>query len=424
MPEEEEPIFDHGVVRERKLNVSVLSLNIKFNYDRILSTLVYLLHNGLSSNITQAQITEISDMIIQYYMYIHNSMNKMNEFYKANPPTTVQEMNLINFIKNHSFSFVDRAMMLLHKKILFGDDTSNEVSAKQSKQGFELNVDKNRGGVLSLSQYEDTFGHIQEANIIKNFNNSSISLLKFNPSEDFSYGNMHNNLIPSILHNLNDFLKYNDFIKFGKYNWYIKRTIPLDSIILMFIIITVKFKYEFFTINELCIYVKLINKALFILNRKWFKNEKYKRMLSLTNLTWEYILKRYNIVQLINQFNDEMPNNRIEFFDYQVKAMVNMNELFDVMDVPQPIDFPYKLDAHGKMPSKRSHSLGSRVNNVSVNSLVLNPESKLELAQLNEKIYYDLRNNFVDVNDYCAFYTSLENILHELMDFMNQQRLE
>ena len=75
---------------------------------------------------------------------------------------------------------------------------------------------------LSLCKFEDTYGQILEANIITNFNNSSISLLKFGDFENFSYGDLANNLIPSILHNFNDFLLYNDFIKFGKFNWFIK----------------------------------------------------------------------------------------------------------------------------------------------------------------------------------------------------------
>ncbi|PYD21793.1 hypothetical protein DND58_30630, partial [Pseudomonas syringae pv. pisi] len=83
------------------------------------------------------------------------------------------------------------------------------------------------------------------------------------------------------------------------------------------------------------IYVKLINKALFILNRKYFKNEKYKRMLSLTNLTWEYILKKYNVFKLVSVVSDGM-QGRVEFFDYQVSGYMNMSELFNTMDVPQP----------------------------------------------------------------------------------------
>ncbi|EAZ63691.2 Zn-finger protein [Scheffersomyces stipitis CBS 6054] len=461
MPEEEEPIFDKlGIIKEKKLNVSILSMNVKFKYDRILSELVYHLHNGLSSDITPNQINEIKGMIIDYFKYIHRSIFRMNQFYKLNPPTTVQEMNLINFIKNHSWSFVDRALMLLHKKILFGDNTVNDYGSDDGRGGKsrgkgagELeNLTKTRGGILSLSQYEDTFGRIQEANIIKNFNNSSISLLRFNQFENFSYENMHNNLIPSILHNLNDFLKYNDFIKFGKYNWYIKRTIPLDSIILMFILITVKLKYEFMTMNELCIYVKLINKALFILNRKWFKNEKYKRMLSLTNLTWEFLLKRYNIIELINQYNESTlsggsSGGRVEFFDYQVTSYMNMNDLFNVMDVPQPIHesrnssspthnsngsstsnkdkeskkdradmFSNTLIHSSTLDTSRSHAN----NKLTIVNHNLSADRKTELIQLNEKIYYDLRNNFVDINDYCAFYSSLENILHELMDYIHK----
>lgn len=467
MPEEEEPVFNKmGHIKEKQLNVSILSMNVKFKYDRIMSELVYHLHNGLASNITSTQINEIKGMIIQLFKYIHKSISRINNHFKSNPPSTVQEMNLINFIKNHSWSFVDRALMLLHKKILLGDNKKVNIYKSRSMDNLQLTsnspdssptvskayLNKNRGGLLSLSQYEDTFGHVLETNIINNLNHSSISLLKFNQFENFSYENMNNNLIPSILHNLNDFLKYNDFIKFGKFNWYIKRTIPLDSIILMFVIITVKFKYEFMTMNELCIYVKLINKALFILNRKWFKNEKYKRMLSLTNLTWEFILKRYNITQLINQFNDtnklsDKSGGRIEFFDYQVTGYMNMSDLFIFMDVPQPmVEGDEKEDKSKNKSSDQSQkSLATDIsknpdtnldffsnslvhtsleiinnNQLAISSNNLSMDTKAELMQLNEKIYYDLRNNFVDVNDYCAFYTSLENILHELMDYIHK----
>lgn len=456
MPDEEEPVFDeNGVIKGKKLNVTMLSVNVKFHYDRILSELVYQLHNGLSNNITRDEINEIKSMIINLFYHIHGSINKMTQFYKTNPPQTVQEMNLINFITNHSWSFVDRALMLLHKKILLRD------TSKDSKHDFDSLKDrklisktenrreivrpKTRGGILSLSQYEDTFGQIHESNIINNFDNSTISQLKFNQFENFSYENLGNNLIPSILHNLNDFLKYNDFIKFGKYNWYVKRTIPLDSIILMFIIITVKFNYEFMTNNELVIYVKLINKALFILNRKWYKNEKYKRMLSLTNSVWRFILEKYNIVNLITQHNSNSDiKSEIEFCDFQVAGYLNMNELFNVMDVPQPI----APESDGAMRSIRQNPNidGDRSNSDSTflqNSLITKDQynsnsrnvindlektngaahSQLresELMQLSEKIYYSLRNNFVDINDYCSFYISLENILHELMDYIHR----
>lgn len=443
MPEDEDPVFDkHGNLQKKTLNVTVLAMTVKFKFDRILSELVYQLHNGLSTNITTEEINEIKQMIVNLFHFIHKAIIKMNTFYKANPPQTVQEMNLINFIKNHSWSFVDRAMMLLHKKILLRDPNKDTSNHNESQSSFyEVSARKEGNGVLALSQFEDTFGRIQEANIITNFDNSSISLLRFNQSEMFSYENMHNNLIPSILHNLNDFLKYNDFIKFGKYNWYVKRTIPLDSIILLFVIICVKFKYEFMTVNELVTYVKLINKALFILNRKYFKNEKYKRMLSLTNLTWEYILKKYDVIRLLNLVNDKN-GGHIEFFDYQVSGYMNMSELFNVMDVPQPVLISNGVNLgsvkHHKTPaiaeqmweaedseygSPESKSISTSVFS---NQLVQRASDKqddelrkLEVMQLNEKIYYDLRNNFVDINDYCTFYSSLENVLHELMEYVN-----
>ncbi|CAH2353556.1 hypothetical protein CLIB1423_11S02432 [[Candida] railenensis] len=490
MPSEDEPIENgNNVVNGYKLNVGVLSLKIKFKYDRILSELVYRLH-GLTVDISPEDTELIKTMIVELFEYIQECMDKMADHYRVNPPSTVQEMNLINFIKNHSWSYVDRALMLLHKKILLGDPhfrgknarksaemggltnkhsgSYDDIKSESGRQLSALLANSSRG--LSFGEYEDTFGLVQEANIISNFDGSTISQLKFNQYEDFTYSNLHNNLIPSILHNLNDFLKYNDFIKFGKYNWYVKRTIPLDSIILMFIVITVKFKYEFMTINEIGVYVKLINKSLFILNRKWFKNEKYKRMLSLANLTWEFMLKKYNIINIINQHSQQMeiqnegsgnggnseggfgdsgkPSGRIEFFDYQVTGYLNMNELFNVMDVPQPV--LNKVRSASEMNNRRSLENGNikqtgengksnnndnvKKNSTSSNSIFFtnsiissqqinesnNHVREAELMQLNEKIYYDLRNNFVDINDYCAFYSSLENIIHELMDYINR----
>lgn len=446
MPEDEDPVFDEGgnLVKKR-LNVTVLAMTVKFKYDRILSELVYHLHNGLATNITTEEINEIKTMIVQLFHYIHKLILRMNAFYKTNPPQTVQEMNLLNFITNHSWSFVDRALMLLHKKILLRDPEKGPSLSEPASSGYELSNKATQNGILSLSQYEDTFGRIQEANIIQNFDNSSISQLKLNQNELFAYENLHNNLIPLILHNLNDFLKYNDFIKFGKFNWYVKRTIPLDLIILLFVIICVKFKYEFMTPQELVIYVKLINKALFILNRKYFKNEKYKRMLSLTNLTWEFILKKHQVVKRISLAGEKKASLLVHFFDHQVSGFMNMSELFSIMDVPQPalitngVNFgSIKLDETHLLIDQRWEAEDLEFD--SPEGKLIRPDTpqhmqqleerrddedeqgyKLKVMQLSEKIYYDLRNNFVDINDYCTFYSSLENVLHELMDYINHE---
>lgn len=444
MPDDEDPVLDEdGMVVRKNLNVTILALLVKFKFDRILSELVYQLHNGLSTNITPEETEEIKRMIVNLFHFIHKSINKITHYYQDRPPKTVQEMNLLHFIKNHSWSFVDRALMLLHKKILLRNPSRALDDGSVGNIRNEKALTKERESALSLSKYEDTFGKIQEANIISNFDSSSISQLRFNQHELFTYENLQNNLIPSILHNLNDFLKYNDFIKFGKFNWYVKRTIPLDSIILLFIIMCVKFKYEFMTVNELVIYVKLINKALFILNRKYFKNEKYKRMLSLTNLTWEYILKKYNVFKLVSVVSDGM-QGRVEFFDYQVSGYMNMSELFNTMDVPQPALISNGVNlgtvqyegqqgfetSSWEEEQQKELAEQRQVMNQSVflNKVDLNEGKSMaeiqsqrhELLQLNEKIYYDLRNNFVDINDYCTFYSSLENVLHELMDYINE----
>lgn len=443
IPEDQDPIFnDKGAVVEKRLNVSVLAMTVKFNFDRILSDLVYHLHNGLALNISSAEVDAIKDRIVELFHFIDRAIQKVNEFYKLNPPTTVQEMNIVNFVKNHSWSFVDRAMMLLHKKILLADQTPKVPKEANAANSYELTPWRRKNGTLALSEFEDTFGRVQESNIIKNVDNSSILQLRFKQNELFAYENMQNNLIPSILHNLNDFLKYNDFIKFGKFNWYIKRTIPLDSIILLLVIICVKFKYDFMAPNELLIYVKLINKALFIFNRKYFKNEKYKRMLSLTNLTWEFILKRFDVVKKLGPAAGNAGGPLIEFVDHQVSGILNMSDLFSVMKVPQPslIKNGVNIGPASREPdshvdweiSKRWDADDSDYGSADEKELrgelqqaenTLDEEQQrnkqAEIMQLKQKIYYDLRNNFVDINDYCTFYSSLENVLHELMDFVN-----
>lgn len=440
MPEDEDPVFDeNGTLVRKKLNVTVLAMTVKFEFDRILSELVYHLHNGLTTNITFEEVNEIKVMIVQLFHFTHKAVLRMNTFYKENPSNTVQEMNLVNFIRNHSWSFTDRALMLLHKKILLRDPEKNPLM-DTAHSSFSLLAKQQQNGLLSLSQYEDTFGLIQEANIIKNFDSSSISQLKLNQNELFAYENLHNNLIPSILHNLNDFLKYNDFIKFGRFNWYVKRTIPLDSIILLFVIICVKFKYEFMTPSELTIYVKLINKALFILNRKYFKNEKYKRMLSLTNLTWEYILIKHQVLKRIRMTGEKKPDALLHFFDHKVSGFMNMSELFSIMDVPQPalitdgVNFgSVKMEGPAQVDHRNAKCLDfsqsekrpdSPPLTVILQQLEQRPDEdeqgfKLKVVHLSEKIYYDLQNNFVDIIDYCTFYSSLENVLHQLMNYIS-----
>ena len=441
LPDDEDPVFDDsGVLVKKRLNVAVLALTVKFKYDRILSELVYHLHKELATNITAAEISEMKAMIVHLFHYIHKSIIKMNAFYNVSPPSSVQKINLINFIKNHLWSFVDRALMLLHKKILLRDPEKSPGA--QEAPTYEQCSEPTQNGVLSLGQYEDTFGRIPEANITKNFDNLSMSQLKFNQNEPFAYENLDKNLIPSILHNLNDFLKYNDFIKFGKFNWYVKRTIPLDLIIFLFVIICVKFKYRVMTANGLVLYVKLINKVLFILNHKYFKNNKYKRMLLLTKLTWEYILTKHRVAKRIEQTGDRKAATSVHFFDHQASGGMNMSELFSVMDVPHPALITNSAN-FGSVNQDSTHfhldlmrweaeglnfrSPGAKVARADSPPLMHLLEErqdddkqdyKLKVMQLSEKIYYDLRNNFVDINDYCTFYSSLENVLHELMDYI------
>lgn len=168
------------------------------------------------------------------------------------------------------------------------------------------------------------------------------------------------------------------------------------------------------------------------------------------------LLKKYNIINIINQHSQQMeiqnrelqnggksegafgdsgkPLGRVEFFDYQVTGYLNMNELFNVMDVPQPLlsiqrgapdsNFRKSLE-NGKLFGKtKSNPDAIFFSNSIISAQQVNESNshvrEAELMQLNEKIYYDLRNNFVDINDYCAFYTSLENIIHELMDYINR----
>ena len=45
----------------------------------------------------------------------------------------------------------------------------------------------------------------------------------------------------------------------------------------------------------------------------------------------------------------------------------------------------------------------------------------MDTLQLKEKILYDLRHNFIDVVDYCSFYSSLENLLNELIKYIESK---
>ncbi|CAH6720468.1 hypothetical protein CLIB1444_04S00716 [[Candida] jaroonii] len=533
LPDDEEPIYnDMNEVVGYKLNVSILSMNIKFKYDRILNELVQLLYSDDSKNLSIEKMNEVNNMITEYFEYIHISINKLNLYHEKNPPKSVNENNLVNFLKNHSWSYVDRALMLLHKKYLLNDNQRmkpTKIESKQSKpiktemdlldqptifggeekerrmsNSYNINLTKPTNGILSFNDFENTFQNLPEANLIRNFIHSTdfnINLT-FNQNINFSYKDLSNNLVPSLLHNLNDFLKYNDFLKFGKYNWYVKRTIPLDSIIMLFIVIIVKFKHQNIKFNELLVYVKLINKSLFILNRKWFKNEKYKRMLSLTNLTWELILKKFKILHLINKFTNSnfsvISNsknkifNKYEYFNYQLTGYINTTELFKTMKVAQPllsIELSNKMNDHKVrysitssispidninnhmdlsmsiatplpiatpnpldfMDSAATPSTLSKIQNTllgnfhndeqmvvnDMNSVESNelfqiendfivskelcdkfPVDHHELSLLKSKIDFDLKNNYVDINDYCAFYISLEHVLGELMRFI------
>lgn len=120
---------------------------------------------------------------------------------------------------------------------------------------------------------------------------------------------------------------------------------------------------------------------------------------------------------------------------------MNMSELFNIMDVPQPAlisngvnlgsiqhEDSSTFEKEAELDKEESHRRKVMNQSVFLNktdpyegkSIAEIQIQRHELLQLNEKIYYDLRNNFVDINDYCTFYSSLENVLHELMDYINE----
>ena len=117
MPDEEE--FIGG---EKKLNVSIVSMNIKFGYDILLSEIVYHLHNGLCVNINCHQINQLKQSILSYQEQIKKYISKMDKYFQLKQifadtlnHSPIQLLNVVNFVKIHSWSFLDRALMLLHK---------------------------------------------------------------------------------------------------------------------------------------------------------------------------------------------------------------------------------------------------------------------------------------------------------------------
>ena len=76
MPDEE---FIGG---EKKLNVSIVSMNIKFGYDILLSEIVYHLHNGLCVNINCHQINQLKQSILSYQEQIKKYISKMDKYFQ------------------------------------------------------------------------------------------------------------------------------------------------------------------------------------------------------------------------------------------------------------------------------------------------------------------------------------------------------
>ncbi|CEP21641.1 unnamed protein product [Cyberlindnera jadinii] len=199
------------------LNPHTCFLNGKFRFTLILNELTRCMYglNIVPFNTIQMLKQKILDLYISCnasIMNLENVESVQNMSYEQN--------TFIKWSKSVLSSYCDRALLLLQKKIVLSTVlNSNEEGNNMLIQGSFNQLLNSQRSKFSIEA------------LMKSLNPPHLNT--DNDLTHYTYDDLTNNLIPTSLHLLYEFLKNNNDDIYNGFNWEIRNNLPFDAIVLL-----------------------------------------------------------------------------------------------------------------------------------------------------------------------------------------------
>lgn len=333
------PTLEEICAREGRVlfDVSVLTLNIRHMCDRIVSRMGHEFYRH-KSELPAVVVDSIKTEIATFHDLVQRKVARLKESQQRFPLMTVAEAKFSNFVQAHVYSYVDRLLLWLHLMSL----RKWLEPARQERCVSPRETD----GVHPASSPGKQSASGCEFDSVAILREPPESFLRPGNVPEFDYLSLESNLVPSIVHSLGEFLKYNDFISFGRFSWFAKRCLPCDGLAMMLLIFVVKFKHQSMMFDELELYLTITSQVLALINCKWSKAEKKRQRVEMFNIVWEMIIQRFRPFESINSYKVAQQGDLFGFCEQVTRISSNV----ECLRLPRPTS---RSSCPGAVPSTR-----------------------------------------------------------------------
>lgn len=396
-------------------NFSIMYLNCMYRFILIVDDLNGLT-NGLNFQLKNEDINKMKNSINNLFITCNSTMKKMSTIFYSlhnNSDMLSTDNNSSpnpspsNQYQNHHHSHQQRQQSPMSNSI----DTDPTLNAT-GYNFHEPSLDTFRFFMSSLNILSDKMLIMLQKKILLSpyliydtYKTNSNLNLRLNSTE-YSYTDLQNNLLPSLLHYLDTFLLLSkkDMLKF---NWKLKNYIPIDELILLMQILATNYKSGMLQgtqddFSDINLKIYLIDQTLNSLKLNWhLKLSSVNKLISLTSKLWELMLLKFNIdLTLSYSMSDKyiFPKPIHEVLtpgNYSRNINISSNSVSCAEIAPRTIGIASALDTPLRnMDSKQHNNMSNDINDE-------NPFNYLNSSN-NGKSDYDKRKTNDPIRPSCS----------------------
>ncbi|KAH3673128.1 hypothetical protein WICMUC_003884 [Wickerhamomyces mucosus] len=198
-----------------QLNITKCHLNAKYRYSLILNELATYTY-GLPT-LQYNSVKALKKKILNLYSSCNTSILNLDNYMKTNQHIlNYDQSNFIDWAKSTINTYCDRLISIIQKRIILSHVLS--MNDEDNKQIFNDSYNQMINNKKSRFSINDS--------VFNTFGNNDVNF-------NYSYDDTSNNLIPSSLHYLYEFLKNNNNDVYNHFNWEIRNNLPFDAILLV-----------------------------------------------------------------------------------------------------------------------------------------------------------------------------------------------
>jgi hypothetical protein len=286
---------------DSNLNLSIMYLNCMFRFILIVDDLNGLT-NGLNTQMKDEDINKMTKNINELFITCNSTMKKIHNLYHK---------TLYKDISDTNSSLQTSPITTPYMQTQISPQTTSSIefdpllnSAPNNTHNTSL--DYYKFFMSSLKILSDKMLIMLQKKILLNpymnadnpQTNSNLNLQLTNV--EYTYTDLQNNLLPSLLHYLDTFLLLSkkDMLKF---NWKLKNYIPIDELILLMQILAANLKtgmsqQEDSKFSDINLKIYLVDQTINSLKLNWhLKLSSVNKLISLASNLWELMILKFNI---------------------------------------------------------------------------------------------------------------------------------